>query len=56
LEEVIKTITSLPKGKTPGHDGLSIKFFQENMEETTPMLLLAIRAIFSLGLTLDFIN
>jgi len=28
LEEVVEAITSLPKGKTLGHDNLSTKFFQ----------------------------
>jgi len=27
LEEVVEAITSLPKGKALGHDGLSMKFF-----------------------------
>jgi hypothetical protein len=27
LEEVAKAITSLPKGKGPGHDGLLTEFF-----------------------------
>jgi hypothetical protein len=39
LEEVAETITSLPKGKTPGHDGLPTDFFQKNVEETTPTFL-----------------
>jgi hypothetical protein len=56
LEKVVEAITSLSKGKAPGHDGLSIEFFQENMEEIAPMLLLAFRAMLSLGLTLTFIN
>jgi hypothetical protein len=56
LEEVVETITSLPKGKAPGHDGMPTKFFQENVEETTPTLLLAFRTMLSLGPTLDFIN
>jgi len=56
LEEVVEAITSLLKGKALGHDDLSTKFFQENMEEIAPTLLLAFRTMFSLGLTLDFIN
>jgi hypothetical protein len=56
LEEVVEAITSLPKGKAPGHDGLPIEFFQENVEETTPTLLLAFRAMLSSGLTSAFIN
>jgi len=38
---VVEAITSLPKGKTPSHDGLPTEFFQENMEEIAPMLFLA---------------
>jgi hypothetical protein len=53
---VAKTITSLPKGNVPGHDSFPIEFFQENVEETAPTLLLAFRATLSLGLTLAFIN
>jgi hypothetical protein len=44
LEEVIEAITSLPKGKALGHNGLSIEFFQENVEKIAPMFLLAFRA------------
>jgi hypothetical protein len=56
LEEVGEAITSLPKSKTPDHDSLPIEFFQENVEEITPTLLLDFQAMLSLGLTLDFIN
>jgi hypothetical protein len=56
LEEAVETFTSLPKGKASGHDKLPTKFFQENVEEIAPTLLLAFRAMLSLGLTLDFIN
>jgi hypothetical protein len=56
LEEVVEVITSLTKGKAPGHDILSTKFFQDNMEEIAPTILLTFRAMFSLGLTSDFIN
>jgi len=40
LEEVVEAITSLLKSKTPSHDSLFIKFFQENVEEIAPTLLL----------------
>jgi hypothetical protein len=56
LEEVAEAITSLPKGKALGHDGLPTKFFQENAEETASTLLLTFRAMFSLRLTSTFIN
>jgi hypothetical protein len=32
LEEVVEAITSLPKGKAHGHDGLLTEFFQNNVE------------------------
>jgi len=50
LEEVIEAITSLPKGKALGHNGLSIEFFQENVEKTAPMFLLAFRALMGFDL------
>ncbi len=56
LEEVVEAITSLPKGKAPGHNSLSTKFFQKNVEEIAPMLLLAFWAMCSLELTSNFIN
>jgi hypothetical protein len=56
LEEVVEAITSLPKGKTLGHDSLLTDFFQENVKEIAPTFLLAFRAMLSLGLTSDFIN
>ncbi len=56
VEKVVEAITSLPKSKSPGHDGLPTKFFQENVEEIAPTLFLAFRVMFSLGLTSDFIN
>ncbi len=56
LEEVVEAITSLPKGKALGHDNLLIEFFQENVEKTTPTLLLAFRAMLSLGLISNFLN
>jgi len=56
LEEVVEAITSLPKGKALGHDNLLTEFFQENVEKTTPTLLLAFRAMLSLGLISNFLN
>jgi hypothetical protein len=53
---VVEAITSLPKGKTPSHDNLSTKFFQENVEEIAHMLFLAFQGMLSLGLTSNFIN
>jgi hypothetical protein len=53
---VAEAITSLPKGKALGYDGLLTEFFQENMEKIAPMLLLAFQAMLSLGLISAFIN
>jgi hypothetical protein len=53
---VAKAITLLPKGKAPGHDDLPTEFFQKNMEETTPTLLLTFQAMFPLKMTSAFIN
>ncbi len=33
LTEIMEAITSLPKGKAPGHDGIPTKFFQEHVNE-----------------------
>jgi len=41
LEKVVEAITSMPKGKTPSHDGLPIELFQKNVEEIAPMLFMA---------------
>lgn len=56
LEEVTKAITSLPKGKALGHDGIPTEFFQEYLKEVAPTFLLAFKAMLALGLTSDFIN
>jgi hypothetical protein len=56
LEKVVEAITSLLEGKAPSHDSLPTEFFQENVEEIAPTFILAFQAMFSLELTLDFIN
>ncbi len=56
LAEIKEVITSLPKGKAPGHDGIPIEFFQEYVNEVAPTLLLAFKAMLTRGLTSDFIN
>jgi hypothetical protein len=56
LVELTETITSLPKGKAPGHDGIPIKFFQEYLNEVTPTLLLTFKAMLAWGLILEYIN
>jgi hypothetical protein len=56
LKEITEAITSLPKGKALGHDGIPTKFFQECVEEVVPMLLLAFKAMLAQGRTSDHIN
>ncbi len=56
LAKIKEAITSLPKDKAPGHDGIPTKFFPEYVNEVTPMLLLAFKAMLAWRLTLDFIN
>jgi hypothetical protein len=36
LVEITEAITSFPKRKAPGHNGILAKFFQEYVNEVTP--------------------
>jgi hypothetical protein len=56
LKEVAKAITSLPKCKATGHDGIPTKKFQEYVKEVAPMLFLAFKAMLSMGQTSEHIN
>jgi len=56
LTKIMEAITSLPKGKAPGHDGIPTEFFQEYVNEIAPTLLLAFKAMLAQGLTLEYIN
>jgi hypothetical protein len=56
LAETMEAITSLPKGKALGHDGIPTKFFQEYVNEVAPVLLLAFKAMLAWGLTSEYIN
>jgi len=56
LAEITEAITSLPKSKAPGHDGIPTKFFQEYVNGVGPTLLLAFKAMLARGLTLEYIN
>ncbi len=56
LKEIANAITSLPKGKSPRHNGILTEFIQECVEEVTPTLLLAFKAILAQGRTSDHIN
>ncbi len=39
LKEIRDAISAMPKGKTPGCDGIPTKFFQEFIDEISPTLL-----------------
>jgi hypothetical protein len=56
LAEITKAITLLPKGKALGHDGIPTKLFQKYVDEVTPTLLLAFKAMLAWGLTSKYIN
>ncbi len=45
LAKITEAITSLPKGKALGHDGIPTKLFHEYVNEVAPMLLLAFKAM-----------
>jgi hypothetical protein len=56
VEEVVKAIRALPKGKAPGHDGIPMEFFQECEKEIAPDLHQAFTAMLNEGETSAFIN
>ncbi len=56
LKEVQDTITTMPKDKAPGSDGIPTKFFQEFTKEIAPTLLQAFRAMLRTGATSELIN
>jgi hypothetical protein len=56
LKEVIGAISSLPKGKGLGHDGILTEFFQDFVEEVAPTLLATFRAMLKQGKTFAHIN
>jgi mannosylglycoprotein endo-beta-mannosidase len=56
LEEVGRAIRALPKGKTPGHDGIPMEFFQECEQEIAPDLLQTFTTLLSEGETSAYIN
>ncbi len=53
---ITETITLLPKGKAPGHDGIPIEFFQIYVNGVAPTLLVAFKAMLARGLTWEYIN
>jgi hypothetical protein len=56
LEEIIKAIHALPKGKAPGHDGIPMEFFQKCANEVAPTLLKAFTVMLDTGGASAFIN
>jgi len=56
LKDITEAIRALPKGRTPGHDGISMEFFQEFETEIAPTLLHACSAMLRTGATSPFIN
>jgi hypothetical protein len=56
LKEVIRAISSLPKGKAQGHDGISMEFFQDFVEEVVPTLLATFKAMLEQGRTFPHKN
>jgi len=56
LEEILKAIHALPKGKAPGHDGIPMEFFQECVNEVAPTLLKAFTTMLDMGEASTSIN
>jgi hypothetical protein len=56
MEEVIKAIRALPKGKAPGHDGIPMEFFHECEQEVALDLHQAFTVMLEEGKTSEFIN
>jgi len=56
LKEILDAITTMPKDKAPGSDGIPTEFFQELAENIAPTLLKAFTAMLKLGETSMTIN
>jgi len=56
LSEILKAISTLPKGKALGHDGLPMEFFHKCAKDVAPDLLNAFTAMLKEGETLALIN
>ncbi len=56
LKEIRDAITAMPKGKTPGCDGIPTEFFQEFMDEISPTLLQAFSTMLRNRETFEMIN
>jgi hypothetical protein len=56
LKEVIRVTSSLPKGKSAGHDEIPTESFQDFVEEVAPTLLATFRAMLEQVKTSAHIN
>jgi hypothetical protein len=56
MDEVVKAIRALPKGKAPSHDGIPMEFFHECEQEIAPDLHQAFTTMLNEGETFEFIN
>ncbi len=48
-EEIVEAIATMPKGKTPGRDGLPVKFYQSFADILIPLLVQLYDECFNLG-------
>ncbi len=56
LKEIKEAIAAMPKDKAPGCDGILTEFFQEMIEEVSPILFQAFSAMLRRGETSEWIN
>jgi hypothetical protein len=56
LKEIKEAIAVMPKDKAPGGDGIPTEFFQEMIEEVSPILFQAFSAMLRRGETFEWIN
>jgi hypothetical protein len=56
LKEIQEAISAMPKDKAPGADGIPTEFFQDFSSEIALTLLLAFKAMLTIGETSEQIN
>jgi hypothetical protein len=56
IKDILDAIKVLPKGKAPGHDGISMEFYQELVNEVVPILLSAFMTMLNVRSTSAYIN
>jgi mannosylglycoprotein endo-beta-mannosidase len=56
FKEIQEAISAMPKDKAPGADGIPTEFFREFSSEIAPTLLLAFKAMLTIGETSEQIN